>query len=70
MHAKHEGRTWVVRQREHVFGKHRKRDEALEQEGAIHLHIRQAKKRKGRKGGGFLVTVFKTKKSKRKGKRK
>ena len=72
MHAKHEGRKWVVRDRHHVFGRHKRKGEALTQEGAIHLHIRQAKGSKGKKGG-FLVSVFappkRKKRSKRKGKR-
>lgn len=67
MHAKHEGSRWVVRgKRKHVFGKHRRKGDALSQEGAIHMHIRQGS------GGKTILSIFgpaKKKRRKKKGKR-
>lgn len=51
MHASKHGKTWVVRERKHVFGRHKSRRRALTQEGAVHLHLRQHGKeyKRGRK---------------------
>jgi hypothetical protein len=53
MRTKHVGRHWEVVGRDpRVKGEHRSYARARKQEGAIHLHIRQAK------GGGTLLTIF------------
>lgn len=63
MYAKRQGKTWVVRGRRRALGRHRSRRAALEQEGAVHLHLRQHGKEYKRKGKG------KAKRKARRGKR-